>query len=195
MDSVWNTEFFKFHCEGICSSGSIAVHRSIHDADSPFHLITAHLVVKGYDRGDLLFPYRAMGTAYSLDIQTAQLLQCSLHRDSVLSYDAGIISHHFLTILLEGTLRTHNIFVNCTECSESIAGEKSILFFKPGNHCFRPMHHRSHIKTQGAASKTYRIALAHHKYSFFRDIVITFQHRNGLGICNDLKSRIFLKHI
>ena len=86
MDCVWDAAGIELEGEGVGRSGCVAVHRAIDDADSPFHFISAHLVIKSHDLLYALLPYRPVRTAYSLDIQTVELLQGSLYGIAILSY-------------------------------------------------------------------------------------------------------------
>ena len=86
MDCVWDAAGLELESEGIGRSGSVAVHRAIDYADSPLDFITAHLVIKSHDLLYALLPYRTVRAAYSLDIQTAELLKGSLYGIAILSY-------------------------------------------------------------------------------------------------------------
>ena len=64
-----------------------------------------------------------MGAAYSLYIQSGELLQCRLHRISVFADDIGIISHHLVTELFKCIFLIYNAFINAAECTESVSAE------------------------------------------------------------------------
>lgn len=85
----------------------------------------------------------------------------------------------------------HKSAIQRTETAEPITGEEYTIRFVECHHRFRPMHHRSKVKTQFMTSESkeitifYQILLACHT-------IETFDHSKSLLIANDYNIRIVL---
>ena len=126
----------------------IAVHGAVGYYDTLFGGITAQAVVDTDNFGNVVRPHRSVRRANGGDGQPAQLCQRLLHGRAVLAYDVGVVTHHFVPILIQVDARIEETAVERTETTESVAGEEHALRFVKSHHRFGPVHHRGHIETE-----------------------------------------------
>ena len=102
---------------------------------------------------------------------------------------------HLVAIFLECVRIVHDVLVYSLECAECISREQCTLLCKPCDHGLRPVDHRDHMEGKVAAAEAYLAAFSNDCDPVFRCSIISLEHRNRLGIRNNLHLRIFLQHV
>ena len=182
--NIFNALNGKFCSDGFRHLFGIAVHGTVDNDNTLFGRIPAQAIVDADNLGNIIRPYRSVSGADGGDGQTAQLCQCLLHGRAVLAHDIGVITNHFIPILIQIHACIKESAIERTEAPEAVTGEQHAFRFVEGHHGFGPVHHRSHIETELVVAQGKKVFIFYH-ILLARHAIETFYHTESLLVSNN----------